>query len=726
MSQYPHDHYRAPVTVDPTASSPAPVDEGKKKGYFDDSATRVLLELSPSDALLHSGTYGTSELSVQPIKLSTLRTLSYDRRLLPFTPANHPFTGTYIAMHDRNRQHPVLAQTRKNLEENLNRALLDAQIAANSAGISLPNYAISLVPRLKYSEGGDDRPFPHQFKIFFVPSASRTRGVRIGRVGATLDATTNAASAMAGNPKGWPKGEPVGISIDTDEILEEDSLILAAYQALEVPRKGQLPNGVEIVTLTREEARDVLIGKTLGKSIPITNIPDVAPGFDPDTGLDDDALFYVAIAPDHDDHNLNADGEATTRGQRREEADHAFMNDLHAQRDEEARMEQDPVPPYEPVQTTNENTFTTSMLQTSLVESANVGQTQSLTPASATVSIPSSEAVSATSSNPDITAPRARRSTVAAQRSRNYHGPYTQPISSSSRARPFPPRRAPSPVRRYSPSPPRRYSPPRHTSSRRYSPPGRSYSRRSPSPNRMPTRRHSPSPPNAALNTLRGRNMPNVPGVRIIQTQELHRIVQDTDTGISALVPIMQVSSSQMGLDLSALMQPANPEGRPGRQGIARNTPRSIEGFRDSPNEYYHPRPRSPPRRSSRRQSPSPNPPRRFSPPRRRSPSPPQPHLLSRCSSPPPRRSNHGSNQRHPQQVTRRFSPPRHEPPRPHNNRSTSSHAQENEPMEIDPSHTWGESSVDLIPSQPWGSLELSTDGKTTAGPSGTSRNSDE
>lgn len=55
--------------------------------------------------------------------------------------------------------------------------------------------------------------------------------------------------------------------------------------------------------------------------------------------------------------------------------------------------------------------------------------------------------------------------------------------------------------------------------------------------------------------------------------------------------------------------------------------------------------------------------------------------------------------------------------------------------MELDPSHTWGESSADLIlpiapgdstSHQPWGSLELLMDEKTTAGPSGTSRNSDE
>ena len=329
MSQSSHSNYRARVTVDPTATSPAPVDEGQKKGYFDDSATRVLLDLGPNDVLLHSGTYGDKELSVQPIKFSTLRNPDFDRRILPFTPANHAFTGTYIAMHKRNGQYPVLAQTRRTLEEALNRALLDAQIAANAAEISLPRYAIILVPRLKYSEGGDDRPFPHQFKIFFEPSASRTRGVRIGRVGATLDATTNGATVIAKDSPNWPKGDPVGIQLDVDDLTENDRRLLAAYSTFKLSVKGPLPAGLELPSLSREEARDVLIGKVLGKSAPNTNIPDTSPGFDPDTGIDDDALNYMVIAPDHDEHNLNADGEAKTRGQRREEADYAFMNEVH-------------------------------------------------------------------------------------------------------------------------------------------------------------------------------------------------------------------------------------------------------------------------------------------------------------------------------------------------------------------------------------------------------------
>ena len=90
----------------------SPVDKGKKKGYFNDTTTRVLLDLNPRDTLLHSGTYGDKELSVKPIKLTTLRSQDFDCRILPFTPANHAFTSTYITMHKRNGQYPVLAQTR--------------------------------------------------------------------------------------------------------------------------------------------------------------------------------------------------------------------------------------------------------------------------------------------------------------------------------------------------------------------------------------------------------------------------------------------------------------------------------------------------------------------------------------------------------------------------------------------------------------------------------------
>src|SRR6266852_3382602 len=103
------------------------------------------------------------------------------------------------------------------------------------------------------------------------------------------------------------------------------------------------------------------------------------------------------------------------------------MNKVHEQQEENVQVEEDPIPPYEPMQLDTEGTFATSLLQLSLMEPASNLQTLSSTPASATASMPSSEALSATSSNPDISAPHPRRSMVAAQQVRDYHRPYTQP-----------------------------------------------------------------------------------------------------------------------------------------------------------------------------------------------------------------------------------------------------------------------------------------------------------
>ena len=174
--------------------------------------------------------------------------------------------------------------------------------------------------------------------------------------------------------------------------------------------------------------------------------------------------------------------------------------------------------------------------------------------------------------------------------------------------------------------------------------------------------------------------------------------------------------------------------------------PHSIKGSCNSPNEYYHPHPCSPPHQHVTKTISISN---SFSS-----------HvstasMLSIASSalslvtlflPPLCQFNYSSNQCHPQQVMWHSSLPQHEPPRLHNYGPTSSLAQRTKPMELNPFYMWGESLVDLTPlwpttsvlvtpadlttntsaPQPLGGLELSTDGQTTAGPSGMSGNSDE
>ena len=174
--------------------------------------------------------------------------------------------------------------------------------------------------------------------------------------------------------------------------------------------------------------------------------------------------------------------------------------------------------------------------------------------------------------------------------------------------------------------------------------------------------------------------MPNVPGVQIIQTQKLHHIIQDMDTGILALVPVTQVSSSQMGLNLLAPMQPSDPEGQS-------HVPSLIEGSHKFSGAYYHPHPCSWPHEC---------PPQQLSPSLPLihccSPSPlPCPHPSSSChSSPPAHQHNYSPSQHQPQQH------PSH-----HNTRPTSGNVQEAEPMELDPLKTQGESSMEVIPWHP-------------------------
>ncbi len=494
MSQYPHEHYRATITVDPTASSPAPVDQGPRKGYFDDEATRLLLSLDPVDRVLHSGTYGNKELSTHPIAFSTLRALRFDQRLLPFTPRNHAFLSTAIDMHEQNGQFPALVQTRKNLEEYLNRALLDAQIAGNEASINLPNYAVVLVPRFKYCENGDGRPFPYQFLVFFAPSATRMRGVRIGRVMAILDATTNCAHALVHGPGKWPKGEPVGIAVDEIELDDKDIQLLATFRAFGVPIFGNLPEALNTISVTPELARDVLIGKALGKTVSNTNLPTSSPDFDTSSGTNDDALYYEAIDSDHDAKGLEADGLAKTRNMRRDDAENAFLEELQDQRGEDTQQE--PAPPYVSADSETGTALSNTLLLASTEQSTSSsgGMPPPVTSLPDAVFGSASEVTPSSAPVPEVSVPHPRKSTIAAQRSRNYVGPYTQPAPAASLAFHHPSRR-PLSTRRYTPTfnSPQPPSPPRRETLRHYSPFRNPSRYRSPSPDYRRIPRRSPS-----------------------------------------------------------------------------------------------------------------------------------------------------------------------------------------------------------------------------------------
>ncbi len=64
----------------------APVESGRKRGYFKDEETKALLSLTSDEFMMNSGTYGAKEIGENPVDFATLRHGSYDQRFLPFVP----------------------------------------------------------------------------------------------------------------------------------------------------------------------------------------------------------------------------------------------------------------------------------------------------------------------------------------------------------------------------------------------------------------------------------------------------------------------------------------------------------------------------------------------------------------------------------------------------------------------------------------------------------------
>jgi hypothetical protein len=695
MAHFPHDSYLARISCDPSFSSPAPVHEGKLSGYFDDDITRLLLGLGPQDTLLHSGTYGSSEPGVRPVSFTIVRERIYDQLLLPFVPRDHTYHSTQISMYKDNKQFGVHAATLKSLEEDFNKALIDAQVAAGPASLSLPNYAFALIPKLRFHSGGETQPFQYQFQKFFSPSALRARGVRIGRVTAILDAFTNLALRLTANPVEWMKGPPVGIQFDIKETSESDRNLLRAYQALGIPIFGELPDSLEELPL--QEARDTLLGKPLGKTPARFLIDEI---MDALNGDDDDALDFSTLDPQYHQHGYRADGVRKTRADRQDDEADDFADYVLNRREEEnvTAPSGEPAPPYTsvapialatsvatPVSANPDDTAPaqSSALQVTLgnVETSSPVSPQILTPGSISTSISATGTTSTSASSAPLRSGAdsslRQRSTVAARRAREYSGPYRTPRTSTrgpqtSRAPSGPTRphfrgRSPSPMRRSSPRRPA--SPHQHYSS----------SRRSPSPEHRRPGRRPPSPRTAPLIPFsQGSLAGTIQLPRVVQTQERQALLRDTDTGAMTAVSIIEAPFSRLGVSV-----------------LAPTTQSSSDTSRNRA-EYRSSRGSSPPRRTEES---------RWVPrPRSRSPPPSRPYR-QRSRSPPQQARGYYPERRPERRSTRLPSPRRDNLPRrqepvrrqdavpPRRAGPSQNYARINTTSTSDPAHTWGESS---------------------------------
>ena len=106
MSYFPRDATKLRVEGSKlTMIEPAPVQMGRKRGFFKDEESRILLGLNQGDFMLASGTYGAKELGEGPVKFTLLRDGSYDQHFLPFILAQRGLLRSpQISLHKVNQQ----------------------------------------------------------------------------------------------------------------------------------------------------------------------------------------------------------------------------------------------------------------------------------------------------------------------------------------------------------------------------------------------------------------------------------------------------------------------------------------------------------------------------------------------------------------------------------------------------------------------------------------------
>ena len=116
----------------------APVELGRKHGYFKDRETRHLLGLNKGDFLRADGTYGSKELTDRPVDFALLREGSYDHRFLPFVPKRRGTTQSlFVELRLTNKQWMPVARSLKELWDELEGLRLEAEKIASQTRLPL-------------------------------------------------------------------------------------------------------------------------------------------------------------------------------------------------------------------------------------------------------------------------------------------------------------------------------------------------------------------------------------------------------------------------------------------------------------------------------------------------------------------------------------------------------------------------------------------------------------
>lgn len=263
MSTQEPPYLRVPAYLVPNDSTPAisfepaPEEDGKKSGRFDDHETKALLGLDDSAPYRISGNYASAELGQEPIVYEMVASAPRhpDFIFLAFVPVLAMHDVTRVVLDNSNGQPHVGAEILRQITTRFNFAIQSALELAHSANISLPEYARRLIPRLRYNSGSDEvaqepDSFFLQHQPWFSSITIRARIARIVRVAALLEGYCNFVHKLLHPDDGWKFESPVGFTAVVD--ANEEDVYLRAWA-----RMGVVPSHPNLGSeLTSEQLRD--------------------------------------------------------------------------------------------------------------------------------------------------------------------------------------------------------------------------------------------------------------------------------------------------------------------------------------------------------------------------------------------------------------------------------------------------------------------------------------
>jgi hypothetical protein len=141
-----------------------------------------------------------------------------------------------MELRETNKQWVPAARSVKELWEELERLLKEAEEIASFLKLPLPDYAYQILPNLRFWPIQDSEPFEYQFQPWFDPEAHQAQWCRVERIAGQLEGYINVGHLLqTSDGQSWRYGEPVGIKLDPEFDEAKDKALAMAYTYLGVP-----------------------------------------------------------------------------------------------------------------------------------------------------------------------------------------------------------------------------------------------------------------------------------------------------------------------------------------------------------------------------------------------------------------------------------------------------------------------------------------------------------